>query len=446
MTAIGLFHQYLQAAILEGTADETDLTAVLRVLIDLNPFQVTGNGELGFSWIADILNSGYEEDARCRMAREVVRALGKHVFPDFSAPSTTVRSTWISPLLGFLSLCEKLGHTRLSLDPAFAALHILSISPMSPDFATEILLILRSTLLPTHPLRSRSLALEIFTKFISGWFSPQIESIPSEALDNLLQAVGDPFKFPDPPLQDGKPVAPSRYRPMMAVVVLIEFASSPLWRNHLRHSNFASCEEAVSTREGKRTIFRDVLEAERSILPKFLHTAAKVDMAIRCLEELRCLNTTEVVIMWAWAIGAVHPVGRDDWRLIGRETLRFYQTHGMKRLAALRQHIIEAAEGPGLPNRLYRQQSRPSPEQAPGNNQRLTPRPRRQLRSLHWCKKYICLAQTCQVHRLYHLFGYDPATWKEAVAVGVGGETGLLPGCSVAPASFMDWACDYPQS
>jgi hypothetical protein len=31
------------------------------------------SGELGFLWIADILNSGYQEDERYQMASEVVQ-------------------------------------------------------------------------------------------------------------------------------------------------------------------------------------------------------------------------------------------------------------------------------------------------------------------------------------------------------------------------------------
>ena len=310
-TAIGLSHRHLYQVIVEGTANEVYLTLVLRTLIDLNPFQVTDNAEFAFSWIAFILNSGYQEDACCRMTGEVMQALGKYLFLDFPT-LPTILPTWVSPALGFLSLCEKLDNTRSSPDSAFTALRILSISPISPTFATEILPILMSTLLPTHPLLSRVLALEIFARFISGWFSPQMENVPSKALDNLLQAVGDPFKFPDLPLQDGKPVVPSCYQPMITAVVLIEFASSGLWRNHLRHSNFVSCEEAVSTREGKRSAFRCMLEMEQNTRPELLRTATKIGTAIRRLEELRCFNTAEVVIMWAWTVGVVTPVGHGD--------------------------------------------------------------------------------------------------------------------------------------
>jgi hypothetical protein len=387
-------------------------------------------------WIAQILNSGYQEDARYRMARVVIGGLGKHLFLNFS-----VQPTWIPPVLDFLSLCEKLDNT---LDPAFTALRILSISPGYADLATEIIPILTSTLLPIHPLRSRILALDVFTKFTSGWFSPQIEGVPGNALDKLLQAVGDPFKFPNLPLQDGEPVAPSGYQPMMATVVLIGFASSSLWRNRLRHSNFASCEEVLSTREGQRSAIRCMLEVEDNTWSEVLRTATKIEMATRCLEEFRCFNTAQVVIMWAWTVGAVNPMNRDDERLIGRETLRFYQAHGTKRLTALRQHIVEAVEERKLLIGFYERQIWGPSEPRTGNNQRLVPTPHPRCRSWDWCKTYICLALACQVRRLYHLFGYDHATWKEAVEVGVDEEAELLPGCSVAPAPFADWACDYP--
>ena len=58
-------------------------------------------------------------------------------------------------------------------------------------------------------------------------------------------------------------------------------------------------------------------------------------MTVKYLEELQCPNTAEVVIMWAWTIGVVNPVDHDGWQLIGRDTLRFYQTRGMERLNRL---------------------------------------------------------------------------------------------------------------
>jgi len=64
-------------------------------------------------------------------------------------------------------------------------------------------------------------------------------------------------------------------------------------------------------------------------------------MAIKRLEELQCPNTAEFVILWAWTVGAVEMVDRDAWGLIERNTLDFYQTHGIRRLTTLSQHITD---------------------------------------------------------------------------------------------------------
>jgi hypothetical protein len=165
-----------------------------------------------------------------------------------------VEPAWIPPLLRFLSLDGGSGAT----EPAhLIALRILAISEGSADFGKIILPILTSSLLPTHPLQARRLALNVFEKFAFGWFSSQMENIPSKDLEGLVQAVGDPFQFPDLPLQDGEPVDPPFYEPTMATTVLIEFASSDLWRDYLRRSNFTSFEEMVSTWDGKRTALED---------------------------------------------------------------------------------------------------------------------------------------------------------------------------------------------
>ena len=388
---IRLFHRQLHTLIVEGNADKHDLTSVLCTLIHLNPFQIADNGKFGFLWITGILNSGYDEHVRYRMASRVVQAIGKNLFFDFFEPFVVVQPPWIPPVLGFLSLYGKLDNTRSSLAPAFTALRILSISPRSAEFATEILPILSSTLLPAHPLRSRILALEIFTRFTSGWFAPQMKDVPSKVLNNLLQAVDDPFRFSDLPLPNGKPLASFGYQPMIAVVVLIKFASSDLWRNHLRRSNFASCEEAVSTREGKSSAFGCMLAMERNMWPELLCTATKIEMAIRCLEELQCFNPAEVVIMWARAVGVVGPVGHDYWRLVGRETLRFYLTHGTRRLTALKQHIIETAGEPGILIRFFRRRYRGTAEPQVGNNQGFIPMSHPRYGSWHWYQTYFSL-------------------------------------------------------
>ena len=199
--------------------------------MELDPFEAMGSGELGFLWIAEILNSGYEEWWRERMASEVVESLGKLFFREDSLASINMQPTWIRSLLGFLSLSEKLdrrGKHNLT------ALRILATSPQSTDFGTMVLPTLVSSLLPTHPLQSRRIALQVFYTFAPGWFSSQMENVPSEDFNKLVQAVGDPFQSPDFPLQDGKPTDLPYYDPKLVAAVLIGFASSDLWRNRLR--------------------------------------------------------------------------------------------------------------------------------------------------------------------------------------------------------------------
>jgi len=407
------------------------------MLIHLDPFQTMDSGELGFSWITEILNSGYGGQ-RGRMAGEVVRLLEKHFFRANPESFIFMEHTWIPPLLGLLSLSEKSDATLHASDttrsPGFIALRILATSPGSADFGPMILPILHSTLLPTDRLHARRLALNVFLRYMSGWFSPMMENIPSEDLNKLVQAVDDPFQFQNLPLRDGKPVHPPDYDPMIATAVLIEFASSDLWRNHLRRSNFASCEVILSTWDGRKTALKRMLDVVVFSWPEFLSTAAKITMAIGRLEELHCSNTVEVVIMWAWTIGVVSPVDHDSWHLIGRDTLRFYQTHGVERLTTLKRRVADE-------NVYFSQQQRmrsglDSFVELPA----LKLQPKFESRRL----THVRLSQACQLRRLYQLFGYDPTTWEEAVAVGAGGKVGVSSGHSVALAPLMDWACDYP--
>ena len=413
--AIHIFDQQLQRVIKEETADGYALTSILSALVHLDPFQTIDSGELGFSWITEILNSGYGEQ-RERVAGEVVQSLGKHFFRTEPVPFINVQPTWIPPLLGFLSLSGRLdttipsGFTPLRTpngtgSSGFIALRILATSRGSADFGPVVLPVLHPMLLPTHHLHARCLALNVFQGFMSGWFSPRMEEIPSKDLIMLVQAVDDPFGFPNLPLWDGKPVHPPDYDPMMVTAVLIEFASSDLWRNHLRRSNFASYEDTLSTWDGKETALRCMLYMVLSRhLPQLLSTATKIAVAIKRLEELQCSNTVEVLIMWAWTVGVVSPVDHDGWQLIGRDTLRFYQTHGLERLTDLRRHV--AGEDKFLSER-HRMESRvetfvelPALKLHPDSASRY--------------HIYQNLSQACQLRRLYQLFGYDPTTREEA--------------------------------
>ena len=377
------------------------------------------------------------------MARGIMGLPGKHFYSAVPGRVPYVQPAWIPSLLGFLSLCEKFYTTESPPYPGFVALRILSSHPRLSKFDAKVLSVLVPILLPTHPLKSRSLALKIFYGFMSGWFSSQMENVPDQDLGKLLQAVGDPFQSTsDSPLQDGPSAFAADYAPMMAVVILIEFASSDVWRNHLHRSNFASCEDVVSTEEGKRDALKWMLEVATHSWLEFLHTPAKVATATRRLEELQCLNTAEVVIMWAWTTGVVSPTDHDAWRSIGRDTLRFCQTNGMGCPMALKRHITDMSTETtrimylvghyeGTPLRVGSvRQSAPFSWGASQSS----PRAFTDLR----------VSQACQLRRLYHLFGYDPT--REDVDTVREGErmTDVSSGRLVSPAPFLDWTCDYP--
>jgi len=424
-------------SIREEKADLDVLGSVISSLSNLDPLEVINSGKYGFLWLGDILNSRYPDDERHAAANRVIQLLGKRFYPTEPGPEE-FSSSWIPPLLDFLSLCEKLHSAEGS-----AALRILSYRQRYSDFGARIIPVLTSTLLPTHPLQSRVLALKIFRRFAPGWFSSQIETILHKDLDNFLQAIGDPFQFPDYSLQDGRSVDTADYEPMEAAVILIEFASSDLWRNHLCRSNFNSCEESLFTEEGKRTALSCMLDTATRLLPDFLCTPAKVVAAVKRLEELQCLNMAETVLLWAWTANVMDVGDHSAWGLIERGTLNFYRTHGMRGLSALSRHITnKTTETLHVEFLLTHYRGEPcrvgsvrQPVSIKQDEQEWT---RRQIEDLR-------VAQVCRLRRLYHLFGYDPETWKEAVAADEVDEgMDILSAQPVTPTQFTNWACDYP--
>jgi len=452
-TAFNLFHQQLRTSIREGKADPLYLTLVLLASNRLDPFQVMDNVESGFLWITEILNSKYEEYRRYQMASKIMELLGKHFYYGDPDDIVRVQGSWIAPLLGFLSLSEEFHPMEPPPYPGMMALYILSSNRISADFAVAILPALSSTLLPTHPLRSRSLALKVFHRLMPGWLSSQMESAFYKDLDKLLQAVGDPFRStPGPHPRDRVSTRMLYHEPMDSVVVLIEFASSDLWRNHLRRSNFTSCEGVLSTEEGRSTALDYMLSAATYTWPAFLQTPAKIIAAIRRLEALQCLNTAEVIIMWAWTTGVLNAADHDGWKLVGDDTFRFYQTHGLGRLTVLKRHITDTTMEDNHLQFLMTHYKGSSCRT--GSVKRLIPSTRSWKEPTPTDRADLRVSQVCQLRRLCHLFSHDLATWKEAVAVEMAlvdavvseevDEVDVSPGRPITPAPSTDWACDYP--
>ena len=422
-TAALLFHEQLRRSIGEGEVESDVLTTFLSALGGLDSFQPGPNIEYGFSWITDLLNSGYTDHERYSMASEVIKPLGEHIDKSFW---WQLHPSWVSSLVTFLSLGEH--HSTISKSPMsktrpeFLALQILSSAEGDFDFSATILPVLTWALIPTHPLKLRRLTLAVFARSMVGWSPSLMENVPNKDLDKLLQAVGDPFRFPDLPLEDGRPAVTVHYEPMGVAVILIWFASSDLWRNHLRRSNFASCEEILSTEGGRRAALRHMFDATIRLQPELLCAA------INRLEELQCPNAAEVVILWAWTVGVVNVMDHDAWGSIERKTLDFYRTHGIIRLTTLSRHLADT-----FYNMELLMEYQVSPFWVRGVEPWV-----RGLQPL----RVFCVAKACQLRRLYQLFGHDHITWKE-VAVGEADEK-LFLGRPVTPAQFTDWACDYP--
>ena len=426
---INLLHQHLQKTIADGTVDPDMFSLTLSSLGHLQPFYAVTIRKLCFSLITNVLNSRYTAVEQYWMAGTAVELAWK----DFKYRFCIMQPDCVLPLLGFLQLSETFYSTHHKSAPGAFALQMLSVTQEYDDFCPEILPILTSTLLPTHPLLSRRSALKAFIQFSPGIFS-QTEGVSYEDRARLLQAVGNPFQpAPGIPLSHEEQ-AQDAHNSMMATVILIGFASSDLWCNHLHHSNFASWEEETFTVEYKMSVFTYSQDAV------WLRMPAKIIATIERLEEIQCLNTAEAMLMWAWSFGVVDAVDHHGWRLIGHKTLAFYQTHGTNRLKTLSQHIMNS-------NKLPRFTTAHQEPQCQVEGVRLPVRIAERVRRLDSREGYysdLPVADACLLKRLYQLFGCDPMTWKELVTPeGVNGGVDVSLGKSPNPIHSMDYMCDY---
>lgn len=415
---------------MERTVRSDNIRSILPALGHFDPSLAKTIKWLCSSWMTDILDSGYTTVQRYLKAGMVVKLAWKYF-----QTSSRVKPAWIPPLLRYLQLSEELDSTTFfQSSPGTIALRILSYGGYSDP---RMFPILTSTLVPTHPLQSRRSALAVFHGFVSNTSFPSYTEISHIDRDRFLCAVGDPFQFtPDISPQDEQHVVTDRYEPIKTALALIRFTSWDLWRGHLRRSNFTSCEEVVSTMEGRESALKYMRDVNQSWL-RFLSTPGEIIAAIERLEELQCPNIAEVVFMWAWTCDVVDSVDHDAWRLIGNKTLAFYRAHGMGRLKILSQCIMDGFYHYGRVDPRCRVEG-----------VRLPVRIRVQVR-VFWYEEVVYtdhpLARVCQVRRLYRLFDCDPATLEEMVAadkVDEGVDVSLEQ--SLSPTHLIDCACDYP--
>ena len=306
----------LVAVIREGHIRPDTVNSLLTALGWLDLSQVTNFHEACALWLRQILDSGYPERMQYSMASSVVVFFAKTIDSPLSKRHIRVHSTTLRPLSDFLLLSNKLYPTEFPLNPlpphqGAIALHMLSIGmvDLHPDLMLHstltpaILQILTLAPPPTHLLQSRISALRLFQGTGPGWFSTQAEAFSNVEREKLLRAVGDPFRFtPDPPPQDGQPQVTTFHDPIGTTALLIEFALSDLWRDHLHPSNFASCEELLSTEKGRDHFFR---KTSRHGMDHWVRRVNGFTSALRRLEEMECWNTAEVVVARAWTNGLV---------------------------------------------------------------------------------------------------------------------------------------------
>ena len=172
----------------------------------------------------------------------------------------------------------------------------------------------------------------------------------------------------------------------------------------------------------------------------------KIASALGRLEEMECWNTAEVVVMWTWTGGLVDTTDYDAWKVIGHETLKFYHTRGMDRLGSLSRHIKHPSAFSFTVCRLLGGLDRHTSCQVACVRRPV--RLREEWEGDNWVITRG-IAVTCQLRRLYQLFGYDPTTW-EVIEAGKsdkelsGGSNPEVEEQSMPPLQFLYSACDYP--
>lgn len=422
--ALDFLHRQLITIIRTGTVRSSFISSTFSTLGDIDIPQVANFQEVCITWIREIISSTYPEDERYSMASSAVVLLGKWFGPQ-SPAEPSPRPTAILSLLDFLRLSERARPTGSPPYPEVIALQAIFTTAEEEYLDQAVLPVLVSTLLPTNPLQSRTWALRLFQQPGFGWCESRTGVFSNMDRARLLDAIGDPFQFiPDLPPQDERSTARASYDPMQTAIILIEFASSKLWRDHLHSSNFTSCEKIISMEEGRDHAFKCMIQRRAGVRTGPLNSLGKLLLAVRRLEELECWNTADMVILWVCTNEDMNTYG-----LTGPEPLDCYHPCGMKRRGALSRYIRANVGQPAL-------------VQAAG---RVSCRINR--KDIDFSK----ISRACQLRRLYQLFGCDPTTWEEAVGVGkvAGVSSDSDPGGNVeasaaTPVQFLDTTCDYP--
>ena len=77
-TVVRLFGQRLQVSTKEKNIHANPLLRMLPAVTHLDPFEAADDKEMGFSWVSEILNSGYPEEEQYSMSSVIVRLLWRY--------------------------------------------------------------------------------------------------------------------------------------------------------------------------------------------------------------------------------------------------------------------------------------------------------------------------------------------------------------------------------
>jgi len=294
----------LKAAIGDGV-ETRSLHLILSALGHLDLLQVEDLREKYISWIGVIFGSEhYSERDKYLLARDVMLLLTPRRGIDLRPPESLpkVQPTELPSLLNFLLFSERYKTENDPPYPDAIALRLLSLNYNTgrEDFSPLLIPVLTSTLSTTRPLLSRIFALKLFQEHGREWLSPQMGKFSDVDRSKLLEALGDPFDFSEDPPSDAEhlPKVQVTYEPMDTAILLIGFASSNLWSDHLCRLNFSSCEAIFSTGGGRHLAFNCMLEKQTYFGGEFLDTPTKAATAIKRLGDLQCPNTAQVVQEW----------------------------------------------------------------------------------------------------------------------------------------------------
>ena len=435
LTAFNLLHRRMIYIIGDDSPHRRlhDINPLLSILYLLD-LSTVGMGSVSLAyitWMEGIICSDYHTDERYDSAKLVMRLLEKPEGLPILPPSF---NTYAPTLLRFLGLCEDRHRNehpfaptpefRMPSQPGLEifALQILrsgsreedTLSDLAPMFVSMLTRVLG----PGDRLQSRALGLELFAGLWRCWPSlPPCEGITAEMCALLVHAIGDPLELSETQVeafastneQERRGDGIGRHN---TLGILLGFAISDAWRDHLRPPNFASC-AGIITREGDRREVLNALARSAKIVTGSAETRVKSAMVIKGLDRLKGMGNygaVQLMLLHIWSSNEYVSFDEESWKLLERETHEYFHTHGMEDLEGFAAHIREGGSSrTTVATNTFRFRG------ADGVQRRVRTKDWGE-RSwvLGWGGRVSDFFGMCRVKGLYQVVGWDP-TRKEGV-------------------------------